>query len=653
LCAANFNRPDSRPPPPFSAALNRDSGGKHEKTPPEYIRWAGRRAVDLGVRFAGTPESIVEMIHDHQPVSGDIFFDYCEKGNELSRPALNALREAIRRDPTISHVFIPRRDRLARPDDPADGIRIEGELRLQGVTIVFMDKMLGPRQRGRRPDLAEGLEAWIDYDQSGRYRTTLAEKMIFAQLRLAQEGYSTGGRAPFGFRRALVREDGTVVRQLADGEVVRQGGHHVVWIPGPDDEIEIIRRILVMLEMMPASRVARELTNEKIPSPDAGRCRKDQGVRHLVSGSWHQSTIINIARNKLLVAVATYGKRSMGDQRRMSVEGPRELDDSDHRNDGKPKVVRNPDEVTITAHARFKPLISPEAHQHLLTILDARAGTQRGKPRSRNPEENPLGGRIFDLECRWPMYRVPRGKSFRYTCGYYQQSHCQECHHNHVDGTEAARFVLTAIRQRMLKPGMLERLEEKLRQRAAMECVSDRSTRELTTKQSELAVLRSQLDQASQNLALASNPAQFKAISAVFDELNDRLALLAAEVGRLEQAVPQPIPENEVAAALRVLQHLTDLAKDSSSLGDLGRLFSALNVQLFLRFQAVQKTKRVEQKLGGGVLTFGAAPPPIEKYAGPTGRRALAGRMSPANAEVIISGEEEQSSGNVSRGDRI
>src|SRR5205807_275759 len=111
---------------------------------------------------------------------------------------------------------------------------------------------------------------------------------------------------------------------------------------------------------------------------------------HATSGVWHQQTIINIARNPLLRAVVAHGRRSMGDQARFTPTGPRPLADSDYRTDGLPKVVVNPHATLVTAPAHFDPLIDPERHNRLIAVLDKRAGTQRGKPRSRNPALNPL-----------------------------------------------------------------------------------------------------------------------------------------------------------------------------------------------------------------------------------------------------------------------
>ena len=57
----------------------------------------------------------------------------------------------------------------------------------------------------------------------------------------------------------------------------------------------------------------------------------------------------------------------------------------------------------------FEPLVDVGRHRQLLAVLDARGGTKRGKPRARDLRKNPLGGRIFDMNCGWPMYRIPYG----------------------------------------------------------------------------------------------------------------------------------------------------------------------------------------------------------------------------------------------------
>lgn len=94
---------------------SRDSGGEHDQTPTQYVQWAIRRSEEMGVQFTGVPDNIRQMIRNGQPVSGDLYFDNCISGNQMSRPALDALRERVKSDGSVSHIFVPRHNRLARP----------------------------------------------------------------------------------------------------------------------------------------------------------------------------------------------------------------------------------------------------------------------------------------------------------------------------------------------------------------------------------------------------------------------------------------------------------------------------------------------------------------------------------------------------------
>jgi hypothetical protein len=255
----------------------------------------------------------------------------------------------------VIHLFFPHRDRIARPEDPSDGVRIENLFRRAGCTLVFPNRVVQPLALGKRTDIGEAVTALIDYHQAGQFRTDHARKMILAQMALAKSGFSTGGRARYGFRRWLVTELGEAIRELNDGEVIRMKGHHVVWLPTARDEIAVSLRILDLLETMPASRVAAILTAESVPTPNSGRMRTDNGVRHQTSGKWHANTVTNIARNPLLIGFKMYGRRSEGDQLRYSADGPRELgsidfcETSDVGTRPQTKVVINPESGSIPA----------------------------------------------------------------------------------------------------------------------------------------------------------------------------------------------------------------------------------------------------------------------------------------------------------------
>ena len=51
--------------------------------------------------------------------------------------------------------------------------------------------------------------------------------------------------------------------------------------------------------------------------------------------------------------------------------------------------------------------------------------------------------------------------------------------------------------------------------------------------------------------------------------------------------------------------------------------FGLANAKLFLRFQPVRKKRRTVIRIAGGVVTLGAAPPPVTLYDGPTSRKKV------------------------------
>ena len=640
----------------------RDSGGKHETTPGEYVKWARRRAMELNVTFNPTVADIESMIRNEEAIRGDLYLDYDVAGDELSRVGLNALFARAVSDEKVSHVFIPRRDRLARPTAPIDAIQMENVLRQNGLTIVFMDRSLLPIQTGRRPDTAEQITALLDYDAAGKHGRDLSDKMVHCQIALATGGFSTGGRAPFAFDRWLVRRDGERVRKLQDGEILRMAGHHVVWLPADDERLSLALRIREMLLTTPATQIAKILNAEGIPSPDAGRVRKDNGVRHEVSGLWHAPTIVNIGRNPLLAAIVRYGLRSMGKFNRFTADGPRELTDADLRADGKPRVIRNAADDQIQSEALFEPIVSLEEHESLKLILDKRAGTQRGKARSRAPKRNPLGARIYDMDCTWPMYRVQQGKSFRYKCGLYQQSHGQRCNHNHVDGPTATQFVLSSIRQQLLSPSLLPKLESQLRKLAERD-EGDEAGRaalqEVNRIRSEICQVTAKIERTEENLALADGKDEYRAVSTVFKKLHAQKKLLANSLAVAEAESNRSVDSaSGIAEATAAAEYLAELAASDDGLASATELFQATDARLFLAFQQFRPGKRILNRLKRGVVVFGNAEDPIEKYSGPTTpakvkRKSPVGMKNKKAPKTTNSSEEAKSLRNANRDDRI
>jgi len=151
-------------------------------------------------------------------------------GSDYNRPGFMALNRDALSDSSVSHVFFYKRDRFARPDDAMEAAQIEKKLLYAGITVVTSDGVTQPMRRGEQ-NIVRDIELLLPYYQSGEEIRKLAERIIDAQLVLANNGFRVGGNAPYGFVRVLVDAQGNILEELARGKVVRQQGCHVSFFP--------------------------------------------------------------------------------------------------------------------------------------------------------------------------------------------------------------------------------------------------------------------------------------------------------------------------------------------------------------------------------------------------------------------------------------
>jgi len=86
------------------------------------------------------------------------------------------------------------------------------------------------------------------------------------------------------------------------------------------------------------------------------------------------------------------------------------------------------------------------------------------------------------------------------------------------------------VRQRLLPPGRLQKLEHRIRELAEADSGNTRLEQQITQKRNTLSQVKSERDQAAQNLARAKNDEQYRAISDVFDQLSKRVESLETEI---------------------------------------------------------------------------------------------------------------------------
>lgn len=102
---------------------------------------------------------------------------------------------------------------------------------------------------------------------AGEYSRELSVKVKRGLIRLAKLGYKLGGPARYGLRRQLLDTQGKQKQILEYGERKSLANEHVILVPGPDEEVAIIRRIFheFVNERHSPKTIAANLNREGIP----------------------------------------------------------------------------------------------------------------------------------------------------------------------------------------------------------------------------------------------------------------------------------------------------------------------------------------------------------------------------------------------------
>ena len=107
---------------------------------------------------------------------------------------------------------------------------------------------------------------------AGEYSRELSCKVFAGQCRLIELGFRQGGPAGFGLRRVLVDEHGNHKGTLKTGEHKSLQTDRVILVPGPPDEVEIVRWIYKSFieDGLQELDIAKQLNARGVPT-DLGR----------------------------------------------------------------------------------------------------------------------------------------------------------------------------------------------------------------------------------------------------------------------------------------------------------------------------------------------------------------------------------------------
>ncbi|HEY6349027.1 MAG TPA: recombinase family protein [Candidatus Angelobacter sp.] len=187
--------------------------------------------------------------------------------------------------------------------------------------------------------LPSSLMKTIKRTMAGEYSRELSVKVFAGQCRLIELGFRQGGPAGYGLRRQLIDRDGQPKEILPRGAHKSIQTDRVILVPGPDDEVRVIREIFdSFTQVRKTEREIAAVLNARGIVTDWGR-------------PWTRGTVHSVLTNPKYAGGNVYNRRSFKLKR---------------------KRMNNPPEMWIRRDDAFTPLVTAEQFNEALAIIHKR-----------------------------------------------------------------------------------------------------------------------------------------------------------------------------------------------------------------------------------------------------------------------------------------
>jgi DNA invertase Pin-like site-specific DNA recombinase len=217
---------------------------------------------------------------------------------------------------------------------------------------------------------------------AGEYSRELSSKVFAGQCRLIELGFRQGGVAGYGLRRLLVDDKGQAKGILGPGEHKSLQTDRVILVPGPADEVAIVKQVYqrFVVTGMTERAIADQLNVEGVAA-DQGR-------------PWTRGAVHHLLTNEKYVGHNVFNRSSF------------KL---------KQKRVRNPPEMWVRAEGAFEPVVPEHLFQQARQIILERSRRftdeeMLAKLRRLFETKGPLSGLIIDQEEAMPSSSAYRSR---------------------------------------------------------------------------------------------------------------------------------------------------------------------------------------------------------------------------------------------------
>ena len=269
----------------------------------------------------------------------EIVETYADEGrsglNVAGRPSLRQLIADVQSgDADFEAILVYDVSRWGRFQDADESAYYEYLCKQAGITVHYCAEQF---ENDGGPTAA--IIKSVKRAMAGEYSRELSTKVFMGKCRLIELGFRQGGRAGYGLRRMLVDQNGTPKFKLKSGEQKNISTDRVVLVPGPADEVRIVRRIyeLFVYEKHTINSLIELLNNA--------------GVLTDLGKPWRRDAVTELLTNEKYIGNNVFNRRSFRLQK---------------------KHLRNHRDTWVRKDAAFEPIVDRELFERAQAIIRKR-----------------------------------------------------------------------------------------------------------------------------------------------------------------------------------------------------------------------------------------------------------------------------------------
>jgi DNA invertase Pin-like site-specific DNA recombinase len=283
----------------------------------------------------------MDVIREYAKRRGlEIITEYSDEGksglNIQGRDSLGRMIRDVQMDEVkFSSILVYDVSRWGRFQDADESAYYEYICRQAGVSVHYCAEQF-ENDGSPVSTIVKGVKRAM----AGEYSRELSSKVFQGACRLIQLGFKQGGTAGFGLRRMLVDQAGQQKGALKLGEQKSIQTDRVVLVPGPDEEVRLVKWIY------------RAFLDEGKTESEIAAVLNAQGVVTDFGRAWTRGTVHQVLTNEKYIGNNVYHRTSFKLKR---------------------KHVNNPPDKWIRAAGAWAGIIDPELFLRAREVILARS----------------------------------------------------------------------------------------------------------------------------------------------------------------------------------------------------------------------------------------------------------------------------------------